>query len=94
MKTPITIIWTGNIIDLIATLHLTGLGYQEANPFMAALLHRPLLFALVKIIGMAVATWILWRNRGYKSARITAWAAAGLYSLLALYYIAVFPQLM
>lgn len=87
------IIWTGNIIDLVATLHLTGLGYQEANPVMAALLPHPLLFTLVKIGGMAAATWILWKNKGYESARITAWVAAGLYGLIALYYLAVFPLL-
>lgn len=94
MKTPIIIIWTGNIIDLVATLHLSGLGYTEANPFMAALLPHPVLFALVKIIGMAVATWILWRNRDSDIARITAWAAAGLYGLIALYYLVVFPLFM
>ena len=94
MKTPITIIWTGNIIDLVATLHLSGLGYTEANPFMAALLPHPLLFTLVKTGGMALATRILWRNRGYTSARITAWVAAGLYGLIALYYLAGFPLCM
>lgn len=91
MKTPIIIIWTGNIIDLVATLHLSDLGYTEVNPVMAALLPHPVLFALAKIIGMAVATRILWKNRGYTSARITAWVVAGLYGLIALYYLAVFP---
>ena len=94
MRTPIIIIWTGNIIDLVATLHLSGLGYTEANPFMAALLPHPLLFALVKTGGMALATWILWKNRDSDIARITAWVAAGLYGLIALYYLAVFPLFM
>lgn len=93
MKTPIMIIWMGNLIDLAATLCLTELGYQEANPFMAALLPYPALFATVKIGAMAAATWILWRNRGYRSARVTAWVAAGLYGGIAVYYLAVFPML-
>jgi len=87
------IIWTGNIIDLVATLHLTGLGYQEANPVMAALLPHPVLFSLVKLVAMAAALGVLWKNRGCTSARMTAWAAAGLYGLIALYYLAVFPML-
>lgn len=83
----------GNLIDLVSTLRLTHLGYTEVNPVMAALLPHPVLFALVKICGMTVALWILWKNRESKVARITAWAAAGLYGLIAVYYLAVFPVL-
>jgi hypothetical protein len=93
MKTPLIIAAIGNLIDTVSTLYLSGRGYTEANPFMAALLPRPVLFATVKIGAMALALWILWRNRDSQIARITAWVAAGLYGLIAVYYLVVFPLL-
>ena len=93
MKTPLIIAAIGNLIDMVSTLYLSGRGYTEANPTMAALLPHPVLFATVKIGGMALALWILWRNRDSQIARITAWVAAGLYGLLAVYYLVVFPML-
>lgn len=93
MKTPLIIAAIGNLIDTVSTIHLSGRGYVEANPFMAALLPHPVLFALVKISGMALALWILWRNRESQIARITAWVAAGLYGLISVYYLVVFPLL-
>jgi hypothetical protein len=93
MKTPLIIAAIGNLIDMVATLYLNGRGYTEANPFMSALLPHPFLFATVKIGAMALALWILWRNRDSQIARITAWVAAGLYGLIAVYYLVVFPLL-
>lgn len=93
MKIPLIIAAIGNLIDMVSTLYLNGRGYTEANPFMAALLPHPVLFATVKIAGMALALWILWRNRDSQIARITAWVAAGLYGLIAVYYLFVFPLL-
>ena len=93
MKAPLIIAAIGNLIDTVYTMYLTRLGYTEANPFMAALLPYPALFALVKIGGMSLAIWILWKSRESKSARMTAWAAAGLYGLIAVYYLFVFPFL-
>lgn len=93
MKIPLIIAAIGNLIDMVSTLHLNGRGYTEANPFMAALLPHPVLFATVKIGAMALVIWILWKNREDKTARKTAWAAAGLYGLLAVYYLVVFPML-
>ena len=90
MKTPLTIAAIGNLIDLISTLYLSGLGYVEANPVMAALLPHPALFALVKIGGMTLALWILWKNRDSEIARKTAWFVVGLYSLISLYYLFFF----
>lgn len=93
MKTPLIIAAIGNLIDMVSTLYLNGLGYTEANPIMAALLPHPVLFAAVKICAMALALWILWRNRDSQIARITAWVAAGLYGRIAVYYLVVFPLL-
>jgi hypothetical protein len=93
VKTPLIIATIGNLIDMVSTLYLNGRGYTEANPIMAALLPHPVLFAAVKIGGMALALWILWRNRESQIARITAWVAAGLYGLIAVYYLVVFPCL-
>lgn len=93
MKAPLIIAAIGNLIDMVSTLYLNGRGYSEANPFMAALLPYPALFVSVKIGAMALVIWILWKNREDKTARKTAWAAAGLYGLLAVYYLVVFPLL-
>ena len=90
MKTPLIIAAIGNLIDLISTLYLFRLGYMEANPVMAALLPHPVLFTLVKIGGMALVLWILWKSRDSKTARKTAWFAAGVYGLIALYYLFFF----
>ena len=90
MKKPLIIAAIGNLIDLIATLHLTRLGYMEANLVMAALLPRPKLFTLVKIGGMTLALWILWKNRDSEIARKTAWCVAVVYGLIALYYLFFF----
>jgi hypothetical protein len=94
MKTPLTIAAIGNLIDTVSTLYLNGQGYTEANPFMSALLPYPVLFATVKIGAMALALWILWRNRDSQIARKIAWFAAGLYGLIAVYYIFFFTILL
>jgi hypothetical protein len=94
MKTPLIIAAIGNLIDTVSTLYLFRFGYTETNPFMAALLPRPVLFATVKIGAMALALWILWRNREDKTVRKTAWFAAGLYGLIAVYYIFFFTILL
>jgi hypothetical protein len=93
MKTPLIIAAIGNLIDTVSTLYLNGRGYTEANPFMSALLPYPALFVSVKIGAMALVIWILWKNRESQIARITAWFAAGLYGLIAVYYLVVFPLL-
>lgn len=94
MKTPLIIAAIGNLIDMVSTLYLNGRGYTEANPIMAALLPHPVLFTLVKICAVALALWILWRNRESQTARITAWFAAGLYGLITVYYIFFFTILL
>lgn len=93
MKTPLIIFAAGNLIDMFSTLYLTGMGYREANPFMAALLPYPFLFALVKIGAMGLVMWILWKNRECRSARMTAWLAAVVYGLISVYYLFVFAFL-
>jgi hypothetical protein len=90
MKIPLIITAIGNLIDMVSTLYLSGLGYAEANPVMAALLSRPLLFAIVKVGAMAFAIWILWKNRDSDLARKTAWFAAMLYGLISVYYLFFF----
>lgn len=93
MKTPLIIAAIGNLIDMVSTLYLSGRGYTEANPIMAALLPHPVLFATVKIGAMTLVLVSLWKKREYKSARFTAWFAAVLYEMIAVYYLFVFPLL-
>lgn len=93
MRTPLTIFAVGSLIDMISTPYVTGMGYREANPFMAALLPYPFLFALVKISAMGLVIWILWKSRECRSARMTAWFAAGVYGLISVYYLFVFAFL-
>lgn len=93
MRTPLIIFAIGNLIDMFSTLYLTGMGYREANPFMAALLHSPFLLCLVKISTTWLVIWILWNSRECRSARKTAWFAAVLYGLISLYYLFVFAFL-
>lgn len=78
---------------MFSTLYLTGMGYREANPFMAALLHSPFLFGLVKISAMGLVIRILWKSRECRSAIMTAWFAAVVYGLISLYYLFVFAFL-
>jgi hypothetical protein len=93
MKAPLIIAGIGNLIDTVSTLYLINQGYTEVNPFMAALLPYPFLFALVKISAMWLVIWILWKSRECRSARMTAWFAAGVYGLISLYYLFVFAFL-
>ena len=86
MKNLLFIAYLGNLIDTAATIYLTGLGYTEINPIMAPLLRFPALFAVVKLCAMGCALHILWRNRAHKAATVLAWAAAGVYGAISIYY--------
>lgn len=83
---PLIIAYLGNIIDTVATLYLMDKGFIEVNPFMAALLQSPFIFALVKISIMTILVIRLWMCRESKRARIASWVAAGLFGGLSVYY--------
>lgn len=86
MKTPLLIAYLGNLIDMVSTLCLYGLGYTELNPIMAPLLRFPAVFAVVKLFAMGCALHILWRNRAHQMAKVLAWVAAGVYGVISIYY--------
>lgn len=82
MTTLLIIAGLGNFIDTLSTLYLYGLGYDEANPVMAALLPHPWLFVLVKLgVFTALLLW-LWMRRAKHAATI----AAVVYGAVAMYY--------
>ena len=86
MKTHLTIVFIGNLIDTAATLYLTAMGYHELNPVMRPLLQAPVLFVMVKLCAMGCAMHILWRNRAHRNAELLAWIAAAVYGAIAVYY--------
>lgn len=86
MKTPLRIAYLGNLIDMVSTLYLYGLGYTELNPIMAPLLRFPAVFAMVKCCAMGYALRILWRNKAHQMSKVLAWVAAAVYGVIAIYY--------
>jgi hypothetical protein len=87
MKTRLIISYIGNIIDLIATIYLSRLGFYEVNPFMRPLLDHPWLFTAVKILAMTLVCLFLWKRREDRHALPLATLAAVVYGLIAAYYI-------
>ena len=76
-----------NLIDTLSTLYLVSLGLEEANPACRFLLSiSPVLFAVVKIIGMGFIVWGLWRLRAVRFTQIATWVPFTAYGLLAAYH--------
>ena len=90
MKVRLTIAGIGNLIDTAATIYLTQKGYTEANPAMAAMLDRPVLFAAVKIVTMTALLLFLWYHRDEKHAKFLATMAAVVQGILTVYYVVFF----
>ena len=86
MKVLLLIAWLGNLIDTIATVYLTSLGYVEANPIMAQLLNYPVIFVIVKLLLMTGLCAYLWLKRLDKHAKPLAIDAAIIYGLITAYY--------
>ena len=86
MKLRLVIAYVGNIIDTIATLHLTEQGFYEVNPFMRPLLDCPWLFVAVKLLAMTWVCLFLWKRREDRHALPLATFAAVVYGLIAVYY--------
>jgi hypothetical protein len=86
MKLRLIIAHIGNIIDIIATLHLTEQGFYEANPFMRPLLDCPWLFATVKLLAITLVCLFLWKRKEDRHALPLATFAAVVYGLIAVYY--------
>ena len=86
MKILLLIAWLGNLIDTIATVYLTSLGYVEANPIMAQLLNYPVIFVIVKLLLMTGLCAYLWLKRLDKHAMPMAIVASVVYGLITAYY--------
>ena len=86
MKVLLLIAWLGNLIDTIATVYLTSLGYIEANPIMAQLLNYPVIFVIVKLFLMTGLCAYLWLKRLDKHAKTMAIVASVVYGLITAYY--------
>lgn len=90
MKVLLLIAWLGNLIDTIATVYLTSIGYVEANPIMAQLLNYPLVFVIVKLLLMTGLCAYLWLKRTSKHSKPLAAFAATVYGAISIYYMLVF----
>lgn len=88
--TKLSVAYVGNIIDIIATLLLTGLGAEELNPIMAWLLQWPAAFVTVKIILMSYAVTVIWFAPKTRTTEICVWIVFLTYGLIGLYYIGIF----
>lgn len=86
MKTLLIIAWLGNLIDMIATVYLTSIGYTEINPIMAYLLVNPIVFIVVKIVAMTVVCMYIWQKRADKYSKPLATFAATVYGAISIYY--------
>ena len=86
MKLLLLIAWLGNLIDTIATVYLTSLGYVEANPIMAQLLNYPVIFVIVKLLLMTGLCAYLWLKRLDKHAMPMAIVASVVYGAITVYY--------
>lgn len=86
MKVLLLIAWLGNLIDTIATVYLTRLGYVEANPIMAQLLNYPVIFVIVKLLLMTGLCAYLWMKRLDKHAMPMAIVASVAYGAIIVYY--------
>lgn len=93
MRTRLIIAWLCNLVDIAATLYLSGLGYVEANLAMAWLLQWPWLFSMVKLSAMTFVLLFLWNNREDRHALPLATFTAVVYGLIAIYYIVIFAVL-
>ena len=93
MRTRLIIAGIGNLIDTIATLHLSKLGCYELNPIMRHLLDWPVVFVLVKLTAMTGVCLFLWKNREDAHAMPLATFAAVVYGGIAVYYGWVFALL-
>ena len=93
MKMRLIISFVGNLIDIIATLYLTNLGYMEANFIMARTLQWPLLFIAIKLLAMTLVLVLLWRERHDKKAIFASWIACIVYGLIGVYYVFIFRLL-
>ena len=77
----------GNLIDTFSTLYLYQTGmFEELNPFMALLLQKPFLFAIIKISVMTIILVRLWQVREDKKSKIAINIGCWIYGLIALYY--------
>ena len=86
MKLLLLIAWLGNLIDTIATVYLTSIGYVEANPIMAQLLNYPVIFVIVKLLLMTWLCAYLWLKRLDKHAKPMAIVATTVYGTIVIYY--------
>lgn len=86
MKICLFIAWIGNLIDLIATIYLSRLGFYEVNFIMRPLLDYPVLFSVVKLSAMTAVLLFLWKRREDRHALPLATFAAVVYGLIAAYY--------
>lgn len=94
MKILLLIAWLGNLIDTIATVYLTSIGYVEANPIMAQLLNYPVIFVIVKLLLMTGLCAYLWLKRLDKHAMPMAIVAAIVYGPITTYYVWLFHAIL
>lgn len=90
MRMLLTIAGVGNLVDAVATVYLTRLGYLEANPVMRWLLQTPEVFVMVKILVMTALLLWFWHRREDRHAMPLAAVAAVVYGLISTYYLVFF----
>ena len=93
MKIRLTIAYIGNLIDIISTLYLISIGFEEINPIAVWLLQWPSFFIVSKIVVMTAAVIMFWYARNEICAVIASWIVCLLYGSIALYYVWFFIQI-
>ena len=76
------IIYLLNLFDYAITVYWTGLhGIQaEINPLMQWALSTPLVFMLIKVPGVALLLFFMWKKKHHDSA----WMALGMFIVVTL----------
>lgn len=95
MLTRLLITYLCNLLDIVATLHLSATqNGEELNPIAAWLLQFPPLFVTVKMVVMTTAVAFMWWKRDWRLCEIASWILCIEYLLVACYYLIVYMFLL
>ncbi len=87
LKAVLVLVGTFNVLDYLLTLRALNLGFEEANPLVAAIIETPL-FPLVKLVAVPLVLWGIWllRRRTRPGILRLVWLAFSAYALLMIYH--------
>ncbi|MFO8059804.1 MAG: DUF5658 family protein [Bacillota bacterium] len=87
LKAVLVLVGAFNALDYFLTLRALNLGFEEANPIVAAIIGTPF-FPVVKLVAVPLCLWLMWllRRRTRPGVLRLVWVAFSVYVLLMLYH--------